>query len=181
LVAVLTAAVTAASSAAPATPQKLYTRLLTSSYPDSQLPDGFSSAKVGLMQPSDRARKYHVVGEVEVGVDGPDVGDAIVYYVFPAAADARGDLAHPSLSGDFRVIGKVPGYSVPSVMAAGSVTGNNAFGKKVTNGITGLFVLRGNVIVGAVTASGDHTDSGNVPAALALLRSALKHLQAVTA
>jgi len=36
-------------------------------------------------------------------------------------------------------------------------------------------------IVDAVTASGDNADSGNMPAALALLGSALKHLQAVTA
>jgi hypothetical protein len=94
-------------------------------------------------------------------VDGPDPADVIVYYVFPTAADARNDLAHPSLSGgDFHVIGKVAGYSIPSEMAAGSISGKNAFGKDVTNGVTGAFVAKGNVIVGGVTVSVDNAESG---------------------
>jgi hypothetical protein len=47
------------------------------------------------------------------------------------------------------------------------------------NGLARLFVASGNVIVGALTASDDNTDSGNTPGALALLKPGLRHLGAV--
>jgi hypothetical protein len=182
--ALLVATATAAlfvSVAQARTPQQLYTRLLSTAFADSELPSGFFSAKVSLTNPSSAAKKRHVVGEVEVDIDGPDAADAIVFYVFPNKADALDDLNNPqSPSGTKEhVMGRVPGYGANSQWIVGSVTGNNAFGKKVTNGITGLFALKRNVLVGAVTLSADNPDSGNMPGALALLRSALKHLAKV--
>jgi hypothetical protein len=44
-----------------------------------------------------------------------------------------------------------------------------------------MAVVEGSVIVVAATDSADSTDSGNVPAALALLKSGIRHLQRVEA
>jgi hypothetical protein len=90
-----------------ASPQRLYTALLTTSYRDSELPSGFFSAKVSLSK-------------------------------------------------------------------AGSAA--NAFGKIVKNGLTAAIVVKGSVLIAALTTSADNEDSGNVPEALALLRSGIRHL-----
>ncbi len=179
VIAALVAGVFAATASA--SPKSLYTALLTTAYPDSQLPSGFSSAKVSLEQPSSKAKGHHVVGEVGVAVDGPDPDDAIFYAVFPNPSDARADLSGAKPPGSVHVQGKVPGYKLPSIWFTGSITGKNAFGKTVTNGITVLAVADGSVLVGVVTDSADTIDSGNVPAALALLKSARRHLHAVQA
>jgi hypothetical protein len=113
-------------------------------------------------------------------VTGPDAVDGIIFEVFPTAADARGDLAHPALKGDEHLIGRVPGYSLPGDMFAGSVSGHDVSGKPVRNGITYVSVAQGNVLVAGASVSADNTEGGNVPAALALLRAALKHLQMVS-
>jgi hypothetical protein len=180
---VLTQAALGTAAVKPLTPQALYTALLTKAYANSELPTGFSSAKVSLSNPSSQAKTYHIVGEVTVAVHGPDPDDGLVFYVFRDAAGARADLAHPNLSGGTKVhiVGKVPGYTLPSVFVTGSITGKNALGKTITNGVTGVFVATGNVIAGAFTDSADNTDSGNVPAALSLLKSGLNHLKAITA
>lgn len=178
LVALAATCMFATTASASLSPQRLYTKLVTTAYPDSQLPKGFFSAKVSMGSPSDNAKKYHVVGEVEVAVDGPDPDDGVIYEVFPNAADARGLLAHPKLDGHVKLVGKVPGYS-RSVWMTGSITGKNALGKTITNGVTLLAVAKGNVLVEAFTDSADNENSGNTPAALALLKSALRHLAKV--
>ncbi len=174
----LTTAATGGLSAP--TPQRLYLALAITAYPDSQLPSGFYSAKVSMGSPSDNAKKYHVVGEVDVVVNGPDPDDGIIYEVFPNAAGARGLLTHPKPNGHVKVVGKVPGYA-DSVWMTGSITGKNALGRKITNGVTLLAVARGNVLVEALTDSADNEASGNTPAALSLLKSSLRHLAAVQA
>lgn len=168
----------AAVASASLSPQRLYTKLVTTAYPDSQLSSGFFSAKVSIGSPSDNAKKYHVVGEVDVAVDGPDPDDGIIYEVVPTAADARGLLAHPKPDKHTKVIGKVPGYS-RSVWMTGSITGKNALGKTITNGVTLVAVAQGDVLVEAFTDSADNENSGNTRAALALLKSALRHLAKV--
>jgi hypothetical protein len=180
ILAALAVCVAAAGATAAPSPHKLYTRLLTTPFPDSQLPQGFTSARVGSIRPNSQALKYHVVGEVAVMVTGPDAADGIIFEVFPTPADARDDLAHPALKGDEHLLGRVPGYSLPGDMIAGSISGNTASGKPVTSGITYVSVAQGNVLVNGASVSADNTDSGNAPAALALLRSALKHLQIVS-
>jgi hypothetical protein len=161
--------------------KSLYTALLTTAYPDAQLPSGFSSAKVSLSTPSKQGQKYHVVGEISVAVDGPDPNDGIFYYVFPNVTDAMGDLTNAKPKGNLHIMpGGVPTYPAKSsCMYAGSVTGQNVLGKNVTDGLTAAFVVKGNMIVGSLNTSADNTDSGNVPAALELLKSALRHLAAV--
>ena len=111
---------------------------------------------------------------------GPDVADVVIYYVFPTAADAHGDLTHPDLSsGDSHIVGKVPGISGPSMLLDGSITGKNSAGKTVRNGVTGTAAQSGTVIVAAATVSVATTTSGNLGSAVALLKSALAHLAAV--
>jgi hypothetical protein len=180
LIALATSTAFAVAASASLSPHSLYTKLVTTAYPDSQLPSGFFSAKVSVGDPSSNAKKYHVTGEVDVAIDGPDPDDGIIYEVFPSPADARGLLAHPKTSGHTKVVGKVPGYS-RSVWMIGSVTGKNALGKTITDGITVMAVAKGNVLVEAFTDSADNQSSGNTPAALALLRSALRHLAKVSA
>lgn len=163
-------------------PRALYNALLTRPFPNAQLPTGFANAKVGLLKPGDTGRKHHVVGEVQIDVDGADALDEIVYLVFPTAADARADI-NSALDKEFHIVpGGVPGYtSLPSHVWAGAITGKNAFGQKVTNGITSMVVVTDNVVVASITASADNTARGNVPAALALLRAGMRHLRATRA
>jgi hypothetical protein len=182
VVATSLALVLAAGAAAAISPHAVYEHLLTTSFPDSQLPSGFSNARVGISTPGKPARSHHVVGEVEVDVDGPDVQDGIFYEVFPTRADARADLVDAKPKGHTHFVpGGVPGYSrATSAMFAGSITGKNAFGQTVTDGITGVAVVKGNLLLGAVDLSGDNPDSGNIPAALHLLKAALRHLARVS-
>jgi len=172
-----------ASSAIAATPRTLYTALLTTAYPDSQLPSGFSSAKISLQTPGKNATHYHAVGEVAVEVLGPDPNDGIGYVVFANNADALGDLNHPTLStsgAKIRIVpGGVPGLKLPGHMWTGALTGTNGLGKKITDGLTLVAVVDHGVLVDAYTDSASNTESGNIPAAIALLRSAIRHLNAV--
>ena len=157
---------------------RLYIALLTTSFADSELPTGFSSAKVGLSTSSQNGLRYHVVGEVAVNISGPDTVDAILYYVYPNATDALDDFLHPNRTATkVTVMGKVPGYKLPSEFLNGSITGKNSFGVTVTNGVTGMDVLTGSVIVAAATTSTANTESANVPGTLALLKAGLNHLR----
>jgi hypothetical protein len=164
---------------ATASPQALYIALVTTAYPDSQLPSGSSSAKVSVFTPSGRARKYHVVGDVYVTISGPDPDDGILYLVFANRANAARDFSGATPNGKGHKVGKVPGYSIPSAWFTGSIPRKNAVGKSVTYGITAMTVQDGSVVVAATTDSSGSMESGNVPAALALLKSALRHLHAV--
>ena len=179
VIAALLAGVLAATASA--SPKALYTALLTTAYPNSQLPSGFSSAKVGLEQPTSKAKSHHVIGEVSVSVNGPDAQDVVFYAVFPTPKEARADLANAKPSGNIKVQGKVPGYTIPSVWFNGSITGKNAFGKTVTNGVTGMAIADGSALIAAENLSTDSTTSGNIPSALALLKSARNHLHKIEA
>jgi hypothetical protein len=79
-------------------------------------------------------------------------------------------------------MGTVPGFrKTRSVWLNGTIEGKNAFGKTVRNGITAMWVQKGNVIVAAFTASIDNEASGDVPGTITLLRSGLAHLARVAA
>lgn len=161
-----------------ASPQGLYRALLTTPY--SGLPSDFYAAKVGVGELSDNAKKYHAVGAVDIDIDAGSAG--LSYIVFPSPKDAYGRFTHPDAwSKEIKTVGKVPGYKIPSTWANGSITGDNAFGKKVTNGVTFMGVQRGSVVVIAFTISTANEHSGDVPGTLALLRSALAHLGRVQA
>jgi hypothetical protein len=178
-VALVVAVMVLLAGTASASPKTLY-EALAKAYPDSQLPAGFSSAKVTRAGVSPTAHRHHAVGEVGVAVKGPDPGDFIFYVIFSTPAEAGIDLADARLGGREHRIGKVPGYKLPSSWYTGSDTRQNAQGRKVTHGLTGMFVADGSVLVAVVTDS-THKGSGNVPAALALLKSALGHLHRVEA
>jgi hypothetical protein len=157
-------------------PRALVTRLLTTPIKQTQLPSGYYSAKVGVSKPSDIAKKHHVVGEVEIDLDSDAV---IVYIVFPTRADALADWYGADLK---KVKSRLPApltLPKPSGIFNTSITGNNAFGKKVTNGVTLVGFVSQNVIVEATNLSTDTTESGDVPGAIALARFALRHLSAV--
>ena len=152
------------------------TKLVTTPIKSSQLPSGYYSAKVGLSKPSDNAKKHHVVGEVEVDIDS-DAG--ILYIVFPTRKDALADWYGADLKKAKTRLPAPASFPKPSIIANSSITGNNAFGKKVTNGVTVLGYVSQNVIVEATTISTDNTESGDIPGAIALGRYALRHLSAV--
>jgi hypothetical protein len=165
------------------TPKQLYGKLLTTPY--GSLPQGFYSAKVGSSALDKRMKRHHAVGVVQVTIDS---GAAAVYYiVFPVRSDALAfsrDRNYDN-SGDVKTVrlsemGKVPGYRrLPSFWRNATLEGENAFGKKVRNGITVVGVVKQNVVVGAATISTDNEDSGDVPATIKLLGSGLKHLAKV--
>ena len=172
------ASVTAAGAM---TPRQLYGKLLTTGY--SPLPKGYYEAKVGSSALDKRMKRHHAVGVVQVTLSGDA---AIYYYVFPSRADALAfnrDRNYDS-DGDVKRIrtegmGKVPGFTLPSVWRNLTIEGENAFGKKVRNGVTIMGVVKRNVLVGAATISTDNEDSGDVPTTIRLLGSALKHLAKV--
>jgi hypothetical protein len=169
------------SPSAEAAAKALYLKLLQTSYTKTELPTGFSSATVSKSAPSANSTKYHAVGLVGVQYNGgPDVAGIVIYYVFPTAADAHGDLTHPARNrGDSKILGKVPGISEPSLLLTGSITGKNNAGRTVTNGVTGAAAQAGTVIVAAASVSATKTTSGDLASAVALLKSALAHLAAV--
>ena len=157
-------------------PKALVNRLLTTPIRPSQLPSGYYSIKVGVSKPSDNAKKHHEVGEVEADLDS-DAG--ILYFVFPTRADALADW----YDADFKKAkSRLPAPATlpkPSGIFNASISGNNAFGKKVTNGVTFVAFVSQNVILEAFTISTDNTESGDVPGAIKLARFALRHLSAV--
>lgn len=157
-------------------PRALYQALLTTGI-RSDLPSGFYSAQIGVGSLSDRAKRFHAVGEVDIDIDS---GNAlIIYIVFPSRAnavaewnDARSDVKKHSKS----ILPAPPTFPWPALIANGSVTGKNAFDKSVTNGVTDLAFTSKNVIVQAMTLSTSNTESGDIPGAIRLGKAALKHL-----
>jgi hypothetical protein len=169
-------------AAAPRVPPKaLYARLLVTPIPTSQLPSGFYSASIGVSKPSNTAKSNHAVGEVEIDLNGGDA--AIIYLIFPTRADALKDWkdADPTHKKGVKTKLPAPGFPHPALIVNGSITGNNAFGKKVTNGFSILGFTAGNVITSAVTSSTTNTNSGDLPATISLGKFALRHLRAVEA
>ncbi len=143
------------------------------------MPSGFYSAKTGVSTPSSRAKHHHVVGKVEIDIDSGDAG--IIYLVFPSHADALADWNETDVGHQHGVKSQLaaPGFPTPALIVNSSFTGNNVFGKKVTNGVSTLVFVTANVIVDAVTISTSNTDSGDVPATVELGKLALRHLRSV--
>lgn len=180
------AVATATAATAVATPdaQALYTKLLTSNLPASLLPEGFSNPKTGQSVLIDADKRHHGVGSVEIDLSGPDPQDALVLTVYATASDAAARFKEPpqiaageKLTSDTAA----PGFSQPSLLTSGSVTGKNALGTTVTNGFTGCYVLVGDVIVAGANTSTDNDSSGNVPAAIALAKAGIQYLQSLEA
>jgi hypothetical protein len=147
------------------TPQALLTTLLKTRIPNTELPTGFSSARVEKQALTANARKYHAVGLVDVALKGPDAEDAFAWIVFPNHADAIADLDNPALGNGVQVVNTVPGIK-ESLVLTGSLNG------KV---VTDAAAVVGNVLVQGVVAS----SKVRLPAAIVLLHAAIAHLQKV--
>ena len=162
------------------TPRKLYNKLLVTPY---TAPAGYYSAKVGAGDLDARDRRNRQIGNVLVDLGG----DAAVYYfVFPTRGWAlRWIKDKPVSDPDIKVIrrqriGRVPGYSGVTRWENLTIEGENAFGRRVRNGVTLMSVLKDNVAVGAATISTENQSSGDIPATLKILRSAMRHLARVS-
>ena len=94
MLAAVAAVVLSVTAQAPAagSPRSLYNALLTQPFRTSELPAGFTSARVALSVPGKAAREHHVVGEVEVTTKIANANTSILYLVFPTAANARADI-----------------------------------------------------------------------------------------
>lgn len=178
----LVGSVFATAGLAQPSPRNLYRALLTSRF--SGLPSDFSSAKVGSDSLSDKDKRHHAVGAVLVTIDSEDAG--IGYIVYPSRNDVAGRFHEPlsKRSGvrNYQRMGSVPGFrKTRSVWVNGTIEGKNVYGKEVRNGLTGMWIQKGNVVVAAFTVSTDNETSGDVPGTITLLRSGLAHLARVTA
>lgn len=180
LIAALLLAASAGAASSALTPRTLYQALLTSKF--APVPDGFYSPSVGTDDLDKRDKKHHAVGRVLVTFSGGDAGAD--YGIFPTLRDANERWREPPQAppgSKIKVVGKVPGFSIPTEWINGSVTGKNAFGKTVTNGLTSMCALSRVVMVCVVTTSVDNSTSGDVPGSITLLKASLKHLDAVRA
>jgi hypothetical protein len=180
LLVVLVVVASAQSATHALTPHTLYQTLLTSKF--APVPDGFYDPTVGTDDLDKRDKKHHAVGRVLVTFSGGDAGSD--YGIFPTLKDANDRWREPpqAPSGSkINVVGKVPGFNIPTEWINGSITGKNAFGQKVTNGLTSMCALSRVVMLCVVTTSVDNNSSGDVPAAITLLKASLKHLDAVRA
>lgn len=154
-------------------PSMLTGKLFATPFRQNELPAGFSDARVTLEEPN------KALGAVMVEVTGPDVGHLISYAVYPSAAAAAKRIAETGSDAKMRYVGRVPGWGKQSRMYVGSVTGKNVLGQTVTNGMTALGVVRGPVVVMAVSLSASSKSSGDVQSARRLLAAAVKHLDRV--
>jgi hypothetical protein len=149
--------------------------LRTSAYPDTALPAAFSSAKATT--PSTAAHK----GAVEFDVDGPDVAAGVIYVVFGGSVPATGlGTAVPVLDGlQVKAAGTVPGHAAGSALYTGSYSKTDALGLSTTEKVVYAIVAHGNVLVAGFTYAPEKqpADRGG---AIALVRSGLAHLKAVT-
>jgi hypothetical protein len=173
-------ALAAAAAAADGAGQSLYTSLRSSAYPDTALPAAYSSAKVSAAALTPSARSNGAVGAVEVHVDGPDADAGIVFVVFktPAGAAASPAAAVPVVSGlTVKQAGKLAGQATSAVFA-GSFTQTDALGAENDEGVTYAVVPHGNVLVAGFTYSATKMRNGS--GAVALVRSGLAHVQAVS-
>lgn len=178
-----TATVGQTATAAGLDAQALYQSLLSTPWQDGELPSTVSSPKVGVTTLSGRQKNSHAVGAVEVDLTGPDSGDGIAFVVFPTAKEAmrEWDGGRLTLDSDSKETGTTtpPDVGYPATQANISVTGNNAFGQKVTNGGSLCAAVVGFTLVEGITTSVDNPDSGNVPLSCSLLKAAIAHLKAI--
>jgi hypothetical protein len=177
---ILVGAVAAAARASSSmSPETLYFRLLKSPVGPG-LPVGYTAGTVGRGSLSKRAQRFHAVGEVDVIIDDGDA--AIDFIVFPSRAAAVADWKDSK--SDFHKntdsqLTAPPDLPWPAIIGNSSLTGKDAYGKVITNGITSLSFTPKNVIVQTFTISSDHVGRGDVPATIRLARYALRHLRAI--
>ncbi len=172
LVALAALVLAGTAAAASPSPQKVYRALLASRISPSELPRGFARPRTVKNVPGPNPRRHHVVGEVEIDLNGGQ--SAIVYVVFPTQADATaayddGLRELKTTKGVVSIRSPAPGLAKPSVAVDASAGGI---------GITQITLVSGNVEIAAETArhGGNHGDRAGT---VALAKAALRHLALV--
>ncbi len=170
----------ATGAAATPSPPALVHALVTAPIPASQVPSALRPAKISAIPLTEQSIRYHGVGTIEVGFGDSD--DDVVIYVVVSEPSRTPSPISPDPHQVGRVTDKLagpPSLPKPSEILDGSISGKNAAGKPVTNGVTGVaFVVR-NVIVEAATLSTTSTTVGDLPGTIRLAALALRHLTAV--
>lgn len=151
------------AAAAGLTPQGLVATLLRAPFRASELPHGFTHARVERQAVSANGRAYHAVGLVDAALAGPDTEDAVAWVVFPSHKDAVADLDNPAVGNGIKVIDVVPGIRTSLVLTS---TLNGAT-------ITDAAAVVGNVLVQGVVGS----NAVRTPTAIILLKAAVAHLR----
>jgi hypothetical protein len=151
-------------------PGPLCKALLATPLPQSQLPAGYHAAKPVRTSPSSRARRHHVICEVEI--DFRKGKDAIFFIVFPTRHDALGNL-RDGLKAAKGVTSRRPLHNLPQPAMILS-------GRHQGVGFTTAVSVKGNVIITTTTTnSAPGSMRGDVAGTLALTRLALRHLRAI--
>ena len=159
-------------------PTMLLHALAKTTYPRTQLPVGYTSAKVGnagkLAGPSPG---HTLLGTVGFAVTGPNADGLVYYSVYPNADDARAIETDPVLDPGMRIVERsVPGFKSPGLTLTVPTTGTNSHGKTVAVTLTVASVAEGNVV-----AIGATVDQANSHAERPLLQSAVRRLLAIEA
>jgi hypothetical protein len=157
-------------------PVALLRALKATAFPPTELPRGYTSVTIGstgkLAGPSPGHTLLGVVGFSARGTGG----EGLIYYaVYPSSTDARAIETKPTLDPTMRLLARsVPGFSQPGLTLSEPVSAKTAQGKAVTVTLTIASVAEDDVVAAAGTVDGP-----GMHAERALLRSALRHLQAV--
>jgi hypothetical protein len=154
-------------------PQAIYKALLTTPV---KAEGPFFSAKVIRQEPSTRARRHHIVGAVEVDLNGGAV--IVSYLVFPTRSDALGDWRGAHAPKGLQKTLPATQFPQPATIYRGSLTRTSS-GKKTTVGYTLLGSVASRVIVTALTITIGHDRRGELSAAIDSERFAFRHLHSI--
>ena len=156
----------------------IHSRLGGTPFGDSELPRGFSVARVSTPPSLDQALLFDVVGTVLVDIGGPDDSNAILYEVYPDVPSARSRFEQTGPSGDatptdsFRPAGFTDPARCYSFFAP---AGDPEFGATFC-----LALIENVMVLGASVLDGDF-DRGYAENAIGLTRSGVAHLKGVLA
>jgi hypothetical protein len=162
-------------------PQEQYDRLLTTAFEASELPDGFSAVEISAVavSPTSRIAQHNAIGEVAIGLDGPDWYNRIAYYIFPTEGDARDDFAAsaPSEEVSFTRTGSFmpAGFAHPAIC----YTGTETILPRQPLGSTTCFVRVENVVAASLSVLENNPPAGDNEHAVALAGAAVAHLERV--
>ncbi|MFL6074417.1 MAG: hypothetical protein ACJ73S_13570 [Mycobacteriales bacterium] len=156
-----------------------YRKLLATPIAAGDLPAGVTGGAPVRADPNATDRAYHVVGEVDVRLHGPDPVDMIEYVVFRSAADATADLAG-GLRQDPRdhvtVAGRpAAGFDVPAHLYTVQVV----VGGQPKGYYAHCAAIDGPVIAVGTAAASPANPTGDSTTACALAHAALTHLRAL--
>lgn len=154
----------------------MHGRLAGAPFSDSELPRGFSIARVSTPPSLAPAKLFDVVGTVLVDIAGPDASNAILFEVYPDVPSARSRYERTGPSADATPTDSFQptGFSGPArCYSFFAPTGSPEFGATFC-----LALIENVMVLGASVLEGDF-DHGNANNAIALTHSGVAHLQGV--